>query len=169
MAYTQFTLAQLTAQISTLLQDTTNVYWPTTEIWYAIREAMYYWGALTSYWRDRGSFTTTSSTHFYDLSTQLPTLRARTFTVDAITRAVQFALFELSSGISGTGLTAQFTISQITTAVIAAASHSPPEVRGIPLRFPSRVRSYPSRPGHRDHLPCCMARHGKRDLDTSPP
>lgn len=121
MPYTQFTQTQLIAQISLLLQDTGNLYWKSDEIARAINEALYYWGALTSYWRDRGTFSTAPATHFYDLGTQLPLLRARTFTVDAICREVEYALFELSAGVTGTGLTAQFSINQITSAVIAAA------------------------------------------------
>lgn len=119
--YTQYTRTQLVAQISTLLQDPTNIYWTAEEIFFALTEALFFWGALTSYWRDRGTFSTRPATFFYDLSVELPTLRARTYTVDSICREIEYALFELAAGVSGAGLTSQFTISQITTAVIAAA------------------------------------------------
>jgi hypothetical protein len=119
--YTQYTQDSLVAAISTAMGDPTNLYWLQDEIARAINEALLYWGALTAYWRDRGTFSTTPSTPFYDLSAQLPALRARTYAVDDITREVQYALFELSTGVPGTGLTLQFTPAQITSAVMQAA------------------------------------------------
>jgi hypothetical protein len=121
MPYDQFTQASFIAQISAFMEDQTNVYFPYDEIARALNEALYHWGSLTSYWRNRGTFNTQPLTPFYDLADQLPLLRTRTYTVDAICREVQYALFEISSGVSGTGLTQQFTAGQIVSAVIAAA------------------------------------------------
>lgn len=121
MPYTQFTQSSFIQAISLAMEDPSNTFFPADEIARVLNEALFHWGSLTSYWRNRGTFSTTPRTPFYDLSQQLPALRARTYTVDMICREVQYALFELSSGVPGTGLTLQFTADQIVNAVIAAA------------------------------------------------
>lgn len=112
-------MATLTAEISSALNDPGNVYWATAEIHQTIREGLLYWGALTSYWRARGAFQTVASpvTPFYDLSVQLPTLRARTYTFDDLTQEIQYHLLEPANGVAGTGMTDQFAIGQITASL----------------------------------------------------
>lgn len=117
MPYTQYTQAQLAGEISQSLADPSNVYWALDEIKRTINEALLYWGALTSYWRDTGSFQTTALTGFYDLSVQLPTLRTRNYTFGQLVTELQYHLLEPPNGVSGTGMTDQFTIQQLTNAL----------------------------------------------------
>lgn len=133
MPYTQTTRAQLEAIIQQALQDT-GVYWDATELDAAINEALLYWGALTSYWSDRGVFNTTVNTPFYDLSVQLPNLRSRSITFDQIVKEIQFALLEPATGVSGASATGQFSIGAITSAVIRTRNQFALDTR-LPMVF----------------------------------
>lgn len=113
MAYTQTTLTDFTADIAAALSDTGNVYWSATEIQYAVKEALLLWGLLTSRWVEQGSFTSAVRTPFYELTTALPTLRARTYTYDTLVREIQYHLLEPANGSGGSGMTDQFTVSGI--------------------------------------------------------
>ena len=141
MAYSQVSLGGLTTQISSLLDDVNARYWTALEIQYAIWEGLRVWGALTSFWRTRGSFTLqpangglwsaatfpwlpsvfpwqyTSSFPWYDLSAQLPALRSRTVTLNQITQEIQFMLLEAPNGISGAGMSGQVSVTSILNAV----------------------------------------------------
>lgn len=118
MPYTQFSLATLTDEIALAMQDPTSVFWKREEIYALIREGMYLWGAGTSYWRERGQFSTVAGTYLYDLSAQLPNLRARTVTLDDLVKQIQYHLDEAAAGVSGAGMTTQFTVNQIIQALI---------------------------------------------------
>lgn len=120
MPYTQYSMSSLIAEIAALIDDPDNIQWKVQEIRYAIVEALRFWGALTSYWRSRGSFSTVASSPWYDLSVQIPNLRPRTVTFDDLCTEIQYHCFELPSGVSGTGLTSQFTINSIILAVARA-------------------------------------------------
>ncbi len=122
MAYTQVTLAQATTQVSVLLDDLSAKYWTVPEIQYAIWEGLRYWGALTSFWRTRGSFQfdPTAPSPFVDLSVALPTLRTRSWTLGQMTQEIQYALLENPSGILGTGMSGQVLISSILNAIARA-------------------------------------------------
>jgi hypothetical protein len=117
--YSQVTLAQATTQVSTLLDDLSARYWTVPEIQYAIWEGLRVWGALTSYWRSRGAFQflPTSPTPFVDLSSALPTLRTRSWTLNQLTQEIQYALLENPSGIAGTGMSGQVSIQSILLAI----------------------------------------------------
>src|SRR5262249_60112836 len=91
-------------------------WWSADEIARAIREGLLYWGALTAYWRTRNAFSTTAGSFFYDLALEFPADRARTYGYQNITKEIQYALLEPANGISGTGMTSQFQITQITAA-----------------------------------------------------
>jgi hypothetical protein len=136
LAYTQYTLASLGQEISVSLQDPDNIYWSTAEIYAAIKEGLLYWGALTSYWRERGAFTALSGVPIYDLNTQFPSLRARTYTLGDFTTEIQYHFLEPPNGISGSGMTDQFTAAQFTTALKRKRNEFVLDSR-VPLLFTS--------------------------------
>jgi hypothetical protein len=113
LPYSQYSLNSLNTQLGILLDDQNALYWTTAEKTYAIQEALRVWGAYTSYWRTRGTFNLVAGTTFYDLSTQLPTLRTRTWTLNQLTQEIQFACLEAANGISGTGMSGQISIQSI--------------------------------------------------------
>lgn len=120
MAYSQYTLASLTTQLGILLDDQSSLYWSVLEKHYAIWEALRTWGAYTSYWRDRGTLSyspgtppTPTTSPYIDLALALPNLRSRTWTLDQLTQEIQFACLEAASGIAGTGMSGQISITSI--------------------------------------------------------
>lgn len=115
--YAQYTLAQLTSEISNSLEDSANVQWAADEVHRAIREGLLHWGLLTSYWRERGSVATVAGAQFYDLTTYLPLLRAHAYTFDDIVYELQYHLLEPATGVAGAGMSAQFPIATLTSAV----------------------------------------------------
>lgn len=115
--YSQYTLDSLTAELSSALSDPTNIFWSRDEIHRAINEFLLYWGALTSYWRERGQFQTVARIGLYDLASQLPALRSRAYTFGQLTKEIQYHFLERPDGVSGLNLSAQFSISQITSAL----------------------------------------------------
>jgi len=150
--YSQTTLAQFTADISAALLDTANVYWTVDEIERAIRESLLVWGALTSYWRERGIFNTSATTAIYDLSQLLPTLRSRVYTFDQLTREVQYHFYEPSSGVVGTGMSTQFTIGQIVAALGRARNQFVIDAR-LPIADLEVSGILPNPPSGRTPLP----------------
>lgn len=117
MAYSQQTRVSFTTELSQALNDPNNVYWSVDELNRALNEALLLWGALSSYWTTRQVFPTVASTPFYDLNAQFPTYRARTYTFDQLTTEIQYHLLEAPGGVGGVGMTDQFTIGQITSAL----------------------------------------------------
>lgn len=134
MAYTQQTRASFTTELSQALNDPNNVYWSVDEMNRALNEALLLWGALTSYWTTSDIFNTVASTPFYDLNTQFPTLRARTYTYDNLTKEIQYHLLEIANGVSGASMTDQFTIGAITSALSRRRNQFVIDSR-IPLTF----------------------------------
>jgi hypothetical protein len=134
LAYTQTTRAGFRTELAQALNDTGNVYWAADELNRALNEALLCWGALTSYWTTRGIFPTVASTPFYDLSVQLPALRARAYTFDDLTKEIQYHLLEPAAGVVGTGMTDQFSIGQITSALARRRNQFVIDSR-IPLTF----------------------------------
>jgi hypothetical protein len=116
MPYTQYTRSQFKSEV--LQSMRAGSYWSGAEVDSALNEALLYWGALTSYWRERGSFSAGNSIPYYDLSIELPGLRARTYTLGTLTQEIQYALQEPASGVSGAGMTTQFSIDQFVNALI---------------------------------------------------
>jgi hypothetical protein len=121
MAYSQTSQAQLASDLLQSL-DPSATYWSTAEVDLAINEALLTWGAMTSYWRNRGTFSSTAATGFYDLSVQLPALRARSYTYGQLITDIQYALNEAPTGFGFTNQTTQFTSSQILAALGRAAN-----------------------------------------------
>lgn len=134
MSYSQQTRVSFTTELSQALNDPNNVYWSVDELNRALNEALLLWGALSSYWTTRQVFPTVASTPFYNLNTQFPTYRARTYTYDQLTTEIQYHLLEAASGVIGTGMTDQFTIGQITSALTRRRNQFVIDSR-IPLTF----------------------------------
>lgn len=117
MPYTQYTQAGFTSDLAQSLSDPNHVYWAQDELNRALNEALLQWGALTSYWTTRATFPSAANVPFYDLSTIFPLLRARNYTMGDLTKEIQYHLFEPPNGVSGAGMTDQFTIGQITSSL----------------------------------------------------
>lgn len=132
MAYAQYSMSSLVAQIAGLLDDPQFIQWKYEEIKYGVIEALRYWGALTSYWRIRGQFSSVRDQPWYDLSNELPTLRSRTTTFNDIVTEIDFHCFELPGGVAGTGLTSQFNVTSIVNAVVRARNRLVMDA-GLPL------------------------------------
>ena len=114
--YTQVSLDDLTSQLGVLLQDESAVYWIEEEKLFAVFEALRMFGAMTSYWRARGTFNITPATPWYDLSVQLPALRPRAWTLNSLVRQMQFMLLEAPS-FTGAGGSGQITVTDILNAI----------------------------------------------------
>ncbi len=140
--YTQYTLSSLSAQLGVLLDDQNSLYWTGPEKTLAIQEGLFLWGAYTSYWRTRGVFNLTAGQPFYDLSVQLPLLRARTWTLQQLTKDIQFCLLEAANGITGAGMSGQISIGSILQSIQRARNQVV-----IDARFPSSYHSIFAAPG----------------------
>lgn len=134
MPYAQYTRAAFRTELAQALNDSSNVYWAADELNRALNEALLVWGAATSYWTTRGIFPTVASTPFYDLSAQLPTLRTRAYTLGNLTNEIQYHLLEPANGVSGAGMTDQFVIGQITSALTRRRNQFVIDSR-LPLTF----------------------------------
>ena len=60
MPYTTYTLASFTAELAAALSDPGLVFWSQDELDRATKEALLFWGALTSYWTKRGTLSASS-------------------------------------------------------------------------------------------------------------
>lgn len=117
MAYTQPTLTEAIAALASRLNDQSNVHWVPAELTTYLREALRTWNVWTSHWRDRASFTTTINQAFYDLPTEISTLRGQTLTNWDLIADLQYALMEPAAvGGTWTG-TDQFTLAQLSSAL----------------------------------------------------
>lgn len=115
--YSQTTLGALVDQIATTLQDPSHTYWTVDEISRAVKEGLRLWGGFTSYWRERGEFSTSPGVPFYDLASKLPDLRSRTVTGEDLIIEMQYSLLESPTGSAWTGQTGMFTLAQFTQAI----------------------------------------------------
>jgi len=134
LPYTQYSRGAFLQELAQALDDSNRVYWVQDELDRALNEALLHWGALTSYWTASGTFQSLPNQPFHDLSIQLPSLRSRTFTMGSIVREIQYHLLEPASGVAGTGMTDQFTITQITNAVIRRRNQLVLDI-GTPLSY----------------------------------
>jgi hypothetical protein len=118
--YDWLTFAQAKSQLAQRLDDLGNVHWSDVENGLYIQEALTTWQALTGYWRDRGVFTLTASTPFYDVTTLLRNgggvLILQYTTTDAdLVKIIEYQLLEPPT-IPWTG-TNQFTLAELTDAL----------------------------------------------------
>src|SRR5437899_2215976 len=118
MPYAHSTLGQLKTQLAGRLGDVNKTFWTDTELGILLKESLRTYGLLSGFWRERGQFTTTSGTAWYDLPTQLSdTLLTYSVTDRDIIQALQYHLLESASTQSSWPGTAQFTYSQVTSAI----------------------------------------------------
>lgn len=142
--YTQYSMATLVAEIAGLIDDPSFIQWKYREIRYGIVEALRFWGALTNYWRSRGTFSTTAAQPWYDLSATLPALRSRTVTFNDIVTEIDYHCFELPGGVAGTGLSSQFPITSIILACVRGLNRFRMDA-GLPLAvFQQSVSAAPA-------------------------
>lgn len=115
--YATTTLAAAQALLAGRLMDPTMVRWTAAELTIYLQQALRTWNALTGFYRDQGSFSTTVNEPLYDLPTVLPTLRAQTYTDDAAITQLAYHLLE-PVPVAGVWVgTHQFTVEQVATAV----------------------------------------------------
>lgn len=130
-------MQSLVAEISSLIDDAANVQWTYAEVRLAVIEAMRYWGVLTNYWKDRGTFSTVTGQAWYDLAIVLRNgggelLRKRVVTINDLVVEMQYHCFEHGTGIAGTAQSGQFSISEMTKAIVRARNRLVADA-GLPL------------------------------------
>lgn len=118
MAYSHTTRSAARSQLAGLLHDTGNVHWTSAELDVWLDEAIRTWAVVAHYWRERGTFSTSSGTAFYDLESELSpsTLRGQIVTDTNLVRDIQYHLLEPATGTSWTG-SEQFTLAQVQNAL----------------------------------------------------
>lgn len=117
MPFTATTLGSFTTDIAVAMRDPNYVYWQKPEIHATVNECLLYWGALTTYFQERGTFPTVANQAFYDLSVEFPALRSRAYTMGNICTEMQYHLMEPPNGTGGLDMTDQFSIDQFTSAI----------------------------------------------------
>jgi len=114
--YTAPTFAEAKTALASRLNDPDKVHWIDDELGVYIVEALRTWNAWTAHWRDRAVFTTTQNEAFYDLPTEIPTLRGYSVTNWDLIRSMQYKLIEPATPTAWSG-TAQFTLEQLINAI----------------------------------------------------
>ncbi len=117
MAYSHTTFAQLKTRLSQRLGDEAKVFWVDVELGLYIIEALRMWGALTGYWREKGTFSTVQGTAFYDLGPLLTNgsdlLLSRTVTDRNTIQLMQYHLLEAATSQSVWNGTDMFTLDDL--------------------------------------------------------
>ncbi len=116
MPYTQPSLTDAQTALAARLNDPGMVRWVAAELTVYLQEALRTWNAWTSHFRDQATVSTVINEPFYDLPTEIPTLRQQTVTNWDLVTAMQYALLEPASPSAWTG-TDQFTLEQLSTAI----------------------------------------------------
>jgi hypothetical protein len=115
--YSYITLSQALAQLSTTLDDPSNVRWSQAELTLYIQEALRTWQSLTGYWRDRFQFNLSSGANFYDLTQQAGSLIAFNLKDSDLLSVMLYHLIEPQiSGGSYVG-TSMFSVADFTDAL----------------------------------------------------
>lgn len=117
MPYTAPSLTEAQAALASRLNDPGFIRWLAPELAGYLREALRTWQSWTHNYRDQGSFNTVATEPFYDLPTELPSLRAYTLTNWDLVSDLQYSLLEPApAGGTWTG-TDQFNLDQLNTAI----------------------------------------------------
>ncbi len=103
MSYQHATLATLNAALAARLHDTSYVRWVSAELDAYILEALRTWNAASAFYRDRGTFATSTNECIYDLATQLPTLLLRSLTDASLVSTMEYHLLEPATPAAWTG------------------------------------------------------------------
>ncbi len=148
MPYQVVTLGQFTTQVGEVMDDSNHTYWTVPEIQSTIYEFLRVWGAYTNYWKIRGTFDVNpgSILPFYDLAAVLPAYRTRTWTLNQMVMDIQAMLLENDSGVAGTGMSGQITVTTILSAIRVARNKFVLDVR-FPLTVKSGAASPPPTQG----------------------
>src|SRR6266699_25486 len=118
MSYAHTSFSQLKTQLAARLGDSNKTFWIDDELRILLKESLRTYGLLSGFWRERGQFSTTAGVAFYDLPTQLSdNLLTYSVTDREIIQALQFHLLESASTQASWPGTAQFTYSQVTSAI----------------------------------------------------
>ncbi len=124
MPYSTTTLSAAKTALAARLSDPSKVFYTDTELGNYIKEALRTWGACAMYWRDRGTFNTTSGTAFYDLAELLTSgdgtlIVNRTITNREIVNDLERHLIEpvTSDWVTGWGGSEQFTMFDLEQAI----------------------------------------------------
>jgi len=115
-----FSLGDAVGALASRLYDSTNQFWPQSELILYIQEALRTWNALTGYWRGDFTFQAQQGTVWYDLtdSVAIPnTLRPLTLTDVALYNIIEAHLLEPIVGAGPWTGSTQFAINDILTAV----------------------------------------------------
>lgn len=121
MAYQHTTYAQLKAQLSARLGDTSELFWTDIELGLHIQESLRTFGLCAGFWRERGTINSAIAIAFYDiqatLSNGISLILNPTITDQNIIQQLQYALLEsASSQTSWTG-TEMFTYNDLVNAI----------------------------------------------------
>lgn len=119
MPYAYITLAQARAQLAERLEDPNLVFWNATELNQYLVESIRVWQALTAYYKERVTLTSSTGIPFYDLtSVTLSVSNAFNYNYQAADLVSEICAHllepQFNSG-SGTGI--QFTLFDVVTAV----------------------------------------------------
>ena len=120
MPYTHTSWSTLRTYLSEYLNDTGKVFWVDDELKAHLTEALRTWGALTAYWRERGTFVTANATPFYLLRTQLSSLLGAAATDHDIIKVIQYNLLESAVSQSSWAGTEMFTLPDVRDALAHA-------------------------------------------------
>lgn len=143
-SYGTTTLAQAVVDLADRLMDPSSIRWVPSELAIYIRQAIRTWNALTSEFRAQGSFSTTLAQPFYDLPTELPTLREQTYSLQDAVNEVCHHLLEpipVDSLWAGTG---QYNLAQVVQAVAASRDEFLLETGAVLTRSLVDVDPFPS-------------------------
>lgn len=123
MPYTHTTWSNLQTQLSYRLGDTNQTFWVAAEVALYLEEALRTFGLLSGFWRERGTFPTTSGTAFYDITTtisgnsSLQTILGYSVTDHNIIQMIQYHLLESASSQTSWGGTSMFNYDDIRYAI----------------------------------------------------
>lgn len=115
--YTAFTLADALSEMGSRLFDPLHVRWPEAELTIYIQQAIRTYNAFTNHFRESAAFSTVNKQAFYDLGTEIPSLRAQTYTVkDAVDEILWHLLEPPLNGLLWTG-TQQYSLDDVLSAL----------------------------------------------------
>jgi len=120
LTYSHTTLAQLRTQLAGRLHDTSKTFWVDAELTALLKEAMRTWQCFTAYWRERAVFATEENVAFYNLPTQVSSLRSFSLTDRNLINDIQYHLLEAANDWTAStawGGTEQFTMDDVTDAL----------------------------------------------------
>lgn len=117
MPYTHTTWADLRTALSLRLGDANQTFWVVSELTSLLYEAIRTFGLCSGFWRERGSFATTSGTAFYDITTEIPSLLGYTVTDRDIIKSLQYHLLESATSQAAWSGTEMFTLDDLRYAV----------------------------------------------------